>query len=259
MYNYYLHLHTYLIIRRKQILNVLSFKKSTDYVRFAILCEPRSGSTLLHTYLNFHPCIKSYGEVLREKRERSNLKVPDPIKSFVFKPHASHLKAIGLKLFYSYHNHPAYGYAFGQVVNDPDVKIIHLIRRNVLGLYVSLKIAQRTNLWSSITTSGSFQQIKVDADDFREFARAYLQQQRDLAKLLQNHHVLNVCYEDLIKDTDYVLKTVQEFLGVHPRNLLSLLKKQNPRPIESLVINYQDVKLIADQVLQSLKPEHETP
>lgn len=51
MYNYLLHLRTYLIIKRKQLSNAVSRQKGRGYTPFAILCEPRTGSTLLHTYL----------------------------------------------------------------------------------------------------------------------------------------------------------------------------------------------------------------
>src|SRR5687767_1263907 len=101
MYNYFLHIRTALIIKKKKWLNALSSKKNKEFSAFIILCEPRSGSTLLHTFLNYHPHIMSYGELLRENLEaRKILHTPESL--VLLKPHSSRLKAIGLKIFYEY-------------------------------------------------------------------------------------------------------------------------------------------------------------
>src|SRR5688572_9500988 len=105
MYNYYLHLRTYLIIKKKELLNYVR-SKGHHYTSFVILCEPRTGSTLLHTFLNFHPNIRSYGEILRELVEKNNNLNLNVLNANIFKPHAKHLQAVGLKLFYFYFDHP---------------------------------------------------------------------------------------------------------------------------------------------------------
>lgn len=250
MNNYLLHLQTYLIIKRKRIANALSFHKTNAYIPFVILSEPRSGSTLLHTYLNYHPNIQSYGEVLRENLEVKKVTVKDPLLSFVFKPHARKLKAIGLKLFYYYHDSPIYATCFQQIIQNTNVKIIHLIREDVLALYVSLKMAQHTSRWSSVKSSGkNYHQLNVNISDFRKFLQTYLQRQQDFKILFQHHKILSITYEDMVNNPDSVLKNVQEFLGVIPRPLFSLLKKQNLKPIQSLVTNYKEVKSMINENL----------
>lgn len=250
MNNYLLHLRTYLIIKRKRIANALSFHKTNDYIPFVILSEPRSGSTLLHTYLNYHPHIQSYGEVLRENLEVKKMNVIDPLQSFVFKPHPTKLKAIGLKLFYYYYDSPIYTNCFKQTIQNTNIKIIHLIRTDVLALYVSLKMAQHTNRWSSVTSSGKHHhQLNVNIGDFRKFLQTYLQHQQDFKILFQYHNLLIITYEDMVNNPDSVLKNVQEFLGVIPRPLFSMLKKQNLKPIQSFVINYEEVKSMINENL----------
>lgn len=246
MHYYFQYLRTYLIIKRKQLLNAISLSKSKDYIPFVILSEPRSGSTMLHTYLNSHTQVKSYGEVLRENIEANAIdKETAPyIDTLAFKPHTPTLKAIGLKLFYEYYKDPRYTESFRYVVNRNDVKIIFLIRRDILKVYVSLKIAQKTNVWSSVksATNEPRPQITIDRNDYIKFREEHLRHRRLFTTLLKDHPLLEVAYEDLVQNPQPILKSIQQFLGVKPKVLFTLLKQQNPGSVESLITNYDEVK-----------------
>lgn len=246
MHYYFQYLRTYLIIKRKQLLNAISFSKSQNYTPFVILSEPRSGSTLLHTYLNSHTQIKSYGEVLRENIEANDIsKETTPyIESLAFKPHTQALKAIGLKLFYEYYEDPRYCESFNYVLKRNDVKILYLIRRDILKIYVSLKIAQKTNEWSSVK-SASYEprtRITIDRNDYIQFREEHLRHRRLFLMLLKDHPLLEIAYEDLVHNPQPVLNSIQQFLGVKPKVLFTLLKQQNPGSVASLITNYDEVK-----------------
>jgi LPS sulfotransferase NodH len=252
MYNYYLHLQTYLIIKKKELLNSFH-SKNNHYTPFIILCEPRTGSTLLHTSLNFHPNIKSYGEVIREQVEKNHNGCLMDLEDDLFTPHASHLWAIGLKLFYFYYDHPAYTNIFKQVVSRKDVKVIHLIRSDIFKLYVSLKVAQKTNIWSaSSKRSDKSQRIFVNPEEFKQFAETYMQRQHFFKKLFHTHEVISVTYENLINNPQKELANVQQFLGVRPQRLRSLLQKQNADNLETVVINYDEVIKPIGEILSKL-------
>jgi LPS sulfotransferase NodH len=246
MHYYFQYLRTYLIIKRKQVLNAISLSKSKKYTPFVILSEPRSGSTMLHTYLNSHTQIKSYGEVLRENIEANAIvKETTPyINTLAFKPHTPALKAIGLKLFYEYYEDPRYAESFKYIVNRNDVKIIYLIRRDILKVYVSLKIAQKTNVWSSVksATNGTQPRITIDRHDYIKFREEHLRHRRLFVSLLKDHPLLEVAYEDLVQNPQPILNSIQQFLGVKPKALFTLLKQQNPGSVESLITNYDEVK-----------------
>lgn len=246
MYYYFQYLRTYLIIKRKQLLNAISLSKSKNYTPFVILSEPRSGSTMLHTYLNSHTQIRSYGEVLRENIEANPIEAETApcIATLAFKPHTPALKAIGLKLFYEYYEDPRYAVSFQYVVNRNDVRIIFLIRRDLLKVYVSLKIAQKTNVWSSVksATREPRPQITVDRNDYIKFREEHLRHRRLFITLLKDHPLLEVAYEDLVQNPQTILKSVQQFLSVKPKALFTLLKQQNPGSVESLITNYDEVK-----------------
>jgi LPS sulfotransferase NodH len=248
MHYYFQYLRTYLIIKRKQLLDAISVSKSKNYTSFVILSEPRSGSTMLHTYLNSHPQIKSYGEVLREHVEANGIATETIpyIESLAFKPHTRALKAIGLKLFYEYYEDPRYSKSFNYVVNRKDVKILYLIRRDILKVYVSLKIAQKTNVWSSVKSAGQepHPKITIDRNDYIQFREEHLRHRRLFITLLKDHPLLEVAYEDLVENPQPVLKSIQQFLGVKPKTLFTLLKQQNPGSVASLITNYDEVRNI---------------
>ncbi|ARS37159.1 Stf0 family sulfotransferase [Pontibacter actiniarum] len=251
MYNYLLHLRTYLIIKRKQLSNAVSRQKGRGYTPFAILCEPRTGSTLLHTYLNFHPQVMSYGEVLREKRVAGLYTSPQPVSAYVFKPHSPQIKAVGLKLFYSYLQDPFYQSAFDEVMQRKDVRIIHLVRKDLLKQYVSLEIAKKTKVWSAdrAHVKPEREKMHIDCEDLTRFLDLYMQNQNYLKGLFQQHEVLSIAYEGLSERPSEVLEEVQRFLGVQPRTLLSLLQKQSSRPLESFITNYDEARRTVEKVL----------
>jgi LPS sulfotransferase NodH len=240
---YYLqYLRTYLIIKRKQLLTKLSLNKGNAYTPFVILCDPRSGSTLLHTYLNSHTQVLSYGEVLRmelEKGTRSDNLISDK----VFKPHAPQIKAVGLKLFYEYKDHPDYRHSFNQIVQRKEVKVIHLIRKNLLGLYVSLKTAEQTKVWSATQRKTPEQiQITINIEDYLTFVEMHRKHRTLCQDLFRQHDTLNMSYEDLAESPQHTLISVQQFLSVDPQKLFTLLAKQGNGPVAARISNYAEIE-----------------
>jgi LPS sulfotransferase NodH len=253
MFYYFQYLRTYLIIQQKRWMNKLSFSKTLSYSPFVILSEPRSGSTLLHTYLNSHTQVKSYGEVLRENLvDAPHLPLTESsVSQLVFKPHTPALKAIGLKIFYEYYDDPLYAAAFQHIVQRKDVKIIHLVRQDLLKVYASLQVARKTNIWSS-TKSNAAEKVKVliDVDDFKRFVLQHRTHQEKFASLFKDHSCIKISYEELVGKPEATLEMVQQFLGVPARKLFSLLKKQNSDTISSIVENYDEVvQVIEDNEL----------
>lgn len=227
MYNYLQHIRTSLIIRRKRIIDQLSLKRRTDYTSFVILCEPRSGSTVLHTYLNSHSQIMSYGEILRENMEKKN-PVKDPLSHLVFKPHARAISAVGLKLFYVYFDDPRFAKDFRVLATQSTVKVIHLTRSDRLKQYRSLKIAEATNVWSTnVIAKKTSDTIELDLRDYQHYLDKSKSLQTSILKLFAGHDILEVTYEDLTAETELTLTRIQNFLNVPVRKLFTLLKKQN--------------------------------
>jgi LPS sulfotransferase NodH len=116
-----------------------------------------------------------------------------------------------------------------------------------LKLYVSLKIAEKTNVWSTGRSSvhNNADQITIDPSDYLKFRKEYLQHQQLFTGLFQDHAVLEISYEELAQHPDVILKNVQQFLGVKPQQLKTLLKKQNQDNVRTHVTNYDEVQKLS--------------
>ncbi len=220
-------LKTIFITRRKRYESYLNPIKESPQTLFIILCQPRSGSNLLHTYLNSHPSVYSYGEVIRKSIENNKINNNNPsIYKLAFKPHPKTIKAVGVKLFYNYHDIPVYKDCFLEVVDNPAIKIIHLERENLLDTFISLKKAELTNTWSTTKSSTHHSRPHITSTDFKQYLKRVSAQKSNMEKLFKEHHQLHITYEKLFTNQGKVLREVQSFLGVKQKKLFTLLKKQ---------------------------------
>ncbi|WP_040496992.1 Stf0 family sulfotransferase [Fulvivirga imtechensis] len=214
---------TWWIIKRKQLFNLL-LPKGNYYTRFVIVCTGRSGSTLLHTYLNSHPQIWSYGEILRKRLVKEKPIIS--LERMVFKPHTKAIRAIGLKMFYDYREQEAYQRAFEEVVNDRDIKVIHLTREDKRQQLISLKRAEETGIWSSTSKLQTKVEVDFSAEELVAYEKKINSSATEIRSLFASHQMLEVTYEALTTDAQEVLSRVQQFLGVKPKRLFTLLIKQ---------------------------------
>ncbi len=147
--------------------------ESTGYVRFLILAEARSGSTMLKDALNSSPRINCFSEVfnvaydgvmyggvegydnnspedlaLRDRdfraflRERIYCRNPDEVEAVGFK----HLVGRG-------YASPFTG-LLPHLAEDRQIRVLYLRRRNVLKRLVSLKLAMATGVWADLPKPG---------------------------------------------------------------------------------------------------------
>lgn len=218
-----------MIIKRKQLaIALLSSLTNAKPEFFVILCQPRTGSTLLHTYLNSHPNIMSYGEGVRDGNEL-----------VILKKFPRSIKSVGFKLFYE----DLEKGVFKKIINQPRIKIIHLTRNDLLRQFISLKRAQETEVWSQEKDFNKSPEsaIKIDILGFKKFEEDSIQQRKKMMNLFSQHEMLQISYEDLCLHPEEILASVQRFLNTKPRKLFSLLKKQSSDNIELLVSNYQEL------------------
>jgi LPS sulfotransferase NodH len=159
---------------------------------------------------------------------------------------------VGLKLFYYYYDHPAYSNIFKQIVERKDIRVIHLQRQDIFKLFVSLKLAQKSNVWSVVKKDERKQKIWIDPDEFKAFAETYLQRQRFFKNLFQQHEVHTLFYENLAGNSEKELERIQTFLDVKTRTLRSLLQKQNSDNVSSIVMNYGQIENVVEQIKREI-------
>ena len=263
---------------------------SSDYVRFLILAEARSGSTMLKDALNSSPNIICFGEILGQM----SAAVPYDVEGYdaynaqdhalrnqdfraflrerIYRQHPEEIGAVGWKLQYG--QFPSFSGLLEHLIEDRQLRVVHLRRRNILRMIVSLKLGQATGVWlkrarpqltparvlraarrplRTATKLARLMQLtkrrpkvvrpQVSVSE-EELLKAIIRGWQNAARydmLFRDHQVLTLFYEDLVEQRDETFRQAQEFLGVEPGPLTVSLVKQNPEPLPELLSNYDEV------------------
>lgn len=241
--------------------------------RFTIWFNERSGSTHLSSLLNSHPkiaCSREIffrGEGLAEQDYFGQSGISDPrefLKAFFsydwerlgklvddFHPESSP-QAIGFKLKYQ------------QVDNYPDLcecifttaglRIIHLLRRNLLATLVSskmvprlLQVFQKPNIYVDAPPRSFDRLITLDPRTVLaelDYIQSRITRAREIAA---GSTVLEIVYEDLVDHRAEVCGRTLDFLGIREKGelLSSQYLKIMPLSLKESIQNY-------DEIFQSL-------
>lgn len=232
-----IYLNTLFKTKVKQLLNALPCFKSNKYTTFLIVGHPRTGTSLLHTYLNSHWNVLSLNEPLAKTVDSKVL----------FKKQSKIIHAVGFKYFYEYTEEVAKRNVFIELLKRDNIKIIKIERKNYLRTYVSLRIAEKTNEWSSIETKQNTQadkKIRLTKEDCIRAFDQYKKNERDTDIIIKefNTPVYKINYETLVVEPCKTMFAIQSFLGVMHRMPQSLLVRQNSEPLNMLIENYDDMK-----------------
>lgn len=230
-------------------------KRETNYTRFVIVSQQRTGSTLLQMLFASHSNICSLGELFnpREEIRKKSLKVAkhlkpgdDPIEyleNYVYREYPEHIKAVGFKLFYDHARNskwkPIWDY-----LSSSRIRIIHLKRRNLLDRYLSLQLAKRSDEWIAFKghSRSSSEPILLDpAKCLQDFHRCtWLQDEAD--NFFQANPKIELFYEDLSIDSHGECSKLQSFLGLELEELSTNMVKQTRKKKSELISNYEELK-----------------
>lgn len=215
---------------------------NTDYTKFVIISDSRTGSTLVNNMLNFHPEIVAQGEVFREL----NIDSSRQAWKSLFRKYPKRIKYVGFKLFY---HHPLKGdkEVWDLIERDRSIVIIHLIRKNILGSLVSKKIGIRTKQWTeNINSKESIELENKKVELSLEECESYFEQikayQEKTDRMFSNHRLIPLTYEDLAEDRRTVINGIYREFGLNGFERDSELKKQNPEGLEDLILNYRELE-----------------
>ncbi len=190
--------------------------------RFIIVCAPRTGSTMLRLMLNEHPDIICKGEII----------VPHKIKrkkaiEFFEKEVFHKNKTSGFKFKYKqfFEQYPE---VRDEIIKSTDIKIIHMMRKNLIKRHISNKIAGRTGVNLVRKSSEKPEQVKIKIN-FNRLIKDIEKNEyeiKKIKKIFKNHEIFNIYYEDFYPEIDrQVLNNLQKFLGVESLDLKPLTKK----------------------------------
>jgi LPS sulfotransferase NodH len=244
---------------RSLALNLRLIQGHTDYTRFIILGRSRSGTNLLRGLLNAHSRVLAFGELFQNADTISwglsdygqsdwllSLFRSDAIRfleSQVFRRMPKHIEAVGFKLFY-YHAHtPEWEPLWAYLAAQPQLRVIHIKRNNLLRTYLSRMRAALTDRWVNLTGEKEvYEPIYLDYEkclaDFTQ-TRAWEQQYE---QFFAQQPMLTVHFESLASDYNAEMQRVQAFLGIQPEAVAPQTHRQSHEPLSAAIANYAELK-----------------
>jgi hypothetical protein len=178
---------------------------------------------------------------------------PNKFDKFRSEKDAGSCKAVGYK---SFPNHylfksaplmPLYRIFQEQVLGDPDVCKVILIRRDVIRTYVSSRRAFETGQY--MTNAYQDNLITLDLVDFQRFVDRYHECYLDYRHKTQGHPRVIVTYEDLCQDPVQAIKPIWKLLGVAdaetpPKSLDECVPQSAGAlaPLRDSIANYEELE-----------------
>ena len=229
---------------------------SADYSRFLCVGNPRTGSTLLMRSLNNHSRIIGFGEIVKnidrypghyhEFGNGEAMFQRDPVaflETRVFRKYPPAIEAVGFKIFY---HHAPRDTVWGKSVWDyllaqPDMKILHLKRRNLLKVFLSKKQASRTGEYIKYS-HGADEALSIDPGEAQAFFEQMKTGEAEYDALLSGRPLIEVIYENLTRDYAAEMRRILEFLGVEPEDVNPGTDKRPSRSLASQIENYAELK-----------------
>jgi hypothetical protein len=125
--------------------------------------------------------------------------------------------------------------SLGQI---PELRVLWL-ERNPVRRVISFAIARKTGKWIGKKTKAP---VQLDADYIPNRLTFEEKWANEAHERLQKCKIMDVRFESLTAHPDTVLNEIQDFLDLPNRPLHSLLTRQNPRSLQEMVANFDEVK-----------------
>ncbi len=140
----------------------------------------------------------------------------------------------------------------------PELKVLHVDRRDKVAQFGSLRNALATGVFCSESGSGEGRKTTLDPSEFRNYLAVAGEVNRELATLARTNPFLRCDYEDLLAGRDAFMAKVYRFLGSEPIPFHDVLKKLLPPP-RDYILNYEALAAIqAEGEPEAVKAPAET-
>jgi LPS sulfotransferase NodH len=211
-------------------------------IRFIVLSQPRTGSSLLCGSIRWHPQLLMQGEVLNQHYRRTELPDDDGAERLRAALSFTTHDAVGCKLHAC---QPDAGWdrwesAWDYLAGDPSIRVIHLYRENRLAQRASWKIAERLGEWGDQTHVPQRPTIEIARGELTWFDRFNSALYRMRLNRLPRHPLLQISYESLCHDWPVALEKVLTFIGVDPMPLDQCAIQGETRPLSEVISNYHE-------------------
>ena len=241
-------------------------------IKFLVVGVQRSGTTFIGSSLDSHPDIKYVGEIFkirgwylnRASRKLTRRKAFSGENGYSTWMDDSLWRQLGhycwrsrnteqyLDHFYSIYDHDAAGFKlmssqahrFGGIipyVKQNQVKVIHIIRDNLLKTHISRLTASSRSLYHSHKTVNSSKIVIPVSDLIANLEKIKNDNQHWHDTFSGTADYLQVSYESFVKDRVRISDNMLSFLGVDYQEIKSSLVKINPDSLEDIIANFDEV------------------
>ena len=248
------------LVRRHFLENFVWSQK--EYTPYVIISHARSGSTFFKSLLNSHPGITCYGELFNivpkkrffnpihfpflpsesaeylEKQRRENT-IPYMDK-YIFRKYSKSIHAVGFKIFYYHAKEGHWNCIWDYLENRKDIKVIHLVRNNLLKTYLSLELARKHNTWHGKIPNQ--EPIRLEISECEKYFEDISNHQKQVDKKYANRELLNISYEELSRNREDIMAKAFNFLGQNPVSTKTTYKKRSKWPLSESIENYTELK-----------------
>jgi len=241
-------------------------KGDNQYQKYIILAWYRTGSNLIVNLLSSHPSIIAYSELFHPPEifwgegvfglsqqqndqiiETRNKKTDLFLDKYVFRKYPAYIEAVGFKVLYPHFNDKRYKGLKKILLSSDDLKIIHLKRRDLLQVYVSKELAAKRRIMNETSSKRAYQnlleigKLYCPIENVESFFIDHSKRVKEYDDLLVSNKVLEVYYEDLVKNIQLGMKNVQDYLCVKQKKLNTVLVKQNVLSLQEIIANFLEL------------------
>lgn len=238
--------------------------------RYLIIGYSRSGTTVIHLLLKGHPNVAAlndelrvspfftegisaftYGHDLAEEKERGYSVLLDGLTSLCANENTM---AFGAKCTCDRESN-ARSLVDTLQQHLPDLKIILMVRNDLVAQYGSLRSAERSGIWHSWYEGFKNRKIhtlKIKRWLFIRYVVSCLDTYQVLRELHQTHDVIECVYEEFLVSQESVYEKLCNFLGIPQIEAMWLDSKKVMPPPEEYITNYDEMT----SLLEKLRTDH---
>jgi len=230
--------------------------------RFIVLCHARSGSNVVSLGLDWNKVVKVFGEIFQASDEPARDGLPgrlspaerwaDParfLEQEVFAPPPTgRFRALGFKMFYEHaRDGEAQRAVWTYLIDHADIKVIHLVRRNLFDCKVSLEVALRSGEWlrnsGEKSSAAPVEPFSLSPWECGQYFGQITTSRLWAAEAFAHHPMLDLEYErDVCGDFAAAMARVFDFLGVPAVSVTPPLAKQQTRRPADQILNYDELR-----------------
>jgi LPS sulfotransferase NodH len=238
---------------------------------FVVIGRHRTGSNMLRYALETHPQVVQYGELFNgalqeivgaygkygyrpdSLLEWRRADARGFLNEVIYRDAMPPIAAVGFKLFYRHGRSDGNGNPWPVLRERHDVRIIHLVRKNPIGSFLSVErilrrephVAMRRSRRTLPRRNGAAnhgdQRIVVDVQKFKAYLEGYDSDIRTLAEEFPGRATLELSYEDMASNVNQALDSVLEFLEVTRGPLQVQTERQSDGDVLKLIANLDEV------------------